>query len=103
MLCLNELQIGDRVVHISYLSLSGKVDGFTSDGKVVVVWKDNSIGRCYPENLVMATANSVERIPLGEKASEWFVQQLSNIQTKQLSKKLKRAYSVYKEMKYERK
>ena len=71
MLCLNELQIGDRVVHISYLSLSGKVDGFTSDGKVVVVWKDNSIGRCYPENLVIISESFVERTSIKLKESVW--------------------------------
>ncbi len=68
---MSNISIGCRVVHINRHGLSGKVDGFTSDGKVVVVWKDNSIGRCYPENLVIVSWSFVDRIFVKLKESLW--------------------------------
>lgn len=68
---MSNISIGCRVVHINRHGLSGKVDGFTSDGKVIVVWKDNSIGRCYPENLVIVYGSFVDRIFIKLKESLW--------------------------------
>ena len=68
---MSNISIGCRVVHINRHGLSGKVDGFTSDGKVIVVWKDNSIGRCYPENLVIISESFVERTSIKLKESLW--------------------------------
>ena len=68
---MSSISIGDRVVHVSYPSFSGNVDGFTSDGMVIVVWKDNLIGRCYPENLVVVSGSSVDHIFIKLKEILW--------------------------------